>query len=634
MKVLLCGGKKTANIEYSIKPKFETSGDTFKVVTFIENIYDEVFARGDSFDRAVIFEQGITRDFADREEYTLRDKLAAYTNMLGNLGTTGRKINTVFVTTDSDLAALIQEETSVISGRTAVLLTGKGYTVSFMCRLITTDVTKFPEEVLYKPVVDVEAPDLDEGGLDMESMDTYGDPNYVPEEMGEDEDPILGAVPYVDEEQEDFEEGFDNAEEYTEDSNESFGEDEYGSEEYSDDSYNSDEGEDTYDEPLDNVNGDEETMNMTAGFNDYSADEYGDEPEPEDEYSDGQDEDEYGADDEDEYNQNVDDEYENDSEYDSEDEQEPEPEPEPEPKKAKKKAKAKADDGPAISGKLSADKLRKALQPFAARGNSIVVTGCGGCGTSTVAYGLASMVWQLGYTVLLVDMDTKHKTQSYISKQNFDSMDPDGSNLMSAINSSTGINTHVAIVGSGFHLLTMGMGSDAVNVKDIVQRDKLSRFINMSKNEHNFVIYDVPYEDAVDSLKEVSYAADNLVIVIDSSNWGISKALLSICNTDDDDMQEVIFNRAQLVFNRDRNLHKLFGKKVGNTQDIVKAMDAKVYELTGDDPELYFKDMHIAGLIEDDRDFENGWYTENQYAETKKGQQIFGKLLESIVLKD
>ena len=60
-------------------------------------------------------------------------------------------------------------------------------------------------------------------------------------------------------------------------------------------------------------------------------------------------------------------------------------------------------------------------------------------------------------------------------------------------------------------------------------------------------------------------------------------------------------------------------------------MDGKVEELLGEESEYYFSEMHIAGTINEDPDFENGWYESAQYSDTKKGQTIFGDLLVSIV---
>lgn len=285
------------------------------------------------------------------------------------------------------------------------------------------------------------------------------------------------------------------------------------------------------------------------------------------------------------------------------------------------------------NNKVDVNYIKQQLRPFASRGNSIVVTGCGGCGTSTVAYNLANIINQLGYTVLLVDMDTEGRAQSYISKTNYDSMEPDGANLMSAVNSSNGISAQESIVKQGFHLLTMGLGTDTAPVSELLHKEKISRFVNLAKTSHNFVIYDVPFSSATGFLSEITYMTDNLVLVADASNWGITKLMLNVCNISLDDMQDTIFSRAQLVFNRYRNLTKLLGKKVRTGVDITKVVDMKVQELIGEDPGFHFEDLHIAGIINDDPEIENGWFDNVQYSDTPKGQAIFLELLEHIVLK-
>jgi Mrp family chromosome partitioning ATPase len=285
------------------------------------------------------------------------------------------------------------------------------------------------------------------------------------------------------------------------------------------------------------------------------------------------------------------------------------------------------------NGAVTAAKVRKDLQPFAARGNNIVVTGCGGCGTSTIAYSLANIINQLGFTVLLIDFDTEGRAQNYISRANYESMEPEGANLMAAVNSSTNFQSHVSVVRSGFHLLTMGLGSDVAPVSEMLQEDRIQRFLNLAKSSSHFIIYDVPFNSAKGFLKDVTYRADNLVLTVDASNWGVTKTMLSVCNIEENDMQDVMFNKAQIVFNKYRNLNTVFGKPVKTGADIEKAMDRKVIELLGEDPGFHFSDMHIAGIINDDPDFEKGWFADVAYAETKKGQDIFLKLIDNIVLK-
>ena len=281
---------------------------------------------------------------------------------------------------------------------------------------------------------------------------------------------------------------------------------------------------------------------------------------------------------------------------------------------------------------MSDSQIKAALQAFASRGNSIVVTGCGGCGTSTVAFNLANTLCNLGYSVLLVDMDTMGRTQSYISKDNYDSMDADGANLIAAVNSSTGMNAHMAIVRQGFHLLSMGIGGDLAEPDKLIHKQKLMRFTSAAKNGHNFVIYDIPFKYATDFFSEVIHMCDNIVLTVDASNWGVTKTMINMCNIQSDEIQDAMFNRAQLLFNRYKGNNKFFGKKVRNIRNVPKEMDHKVSELIGEEPEFYFKDMHIAGVINEDPEFETGWYSRKHFSDVKKGQQIFIDLIKSIVL--
>ena len=281
---------------------------------------------------------------------------------------------------------------------------------------------------------------------------------------------------------------------------------------------------------------------------------------------------------------------------------------------------------------MSDAQVKAALQAFASRGNSIVVTGCGGCGTSTIAFNLANTLCNLGYSVLLVDMDTMGRTQSYISKDNYDSMDADGSNLIAAVNSSTGMNAHMAIVRQGFHLLSMGIGGDLAEPDKLIHKQKLMRFTSAAKNGHNFVIYDIPFKYATDFFSEVIHMCDNIVLTVDASNWGVTKTMINMCNIQSDEIQDAMFNRAQILFNRYTGANKFFGKKIRNIRNVPKEMDHKVAELIGEEPEFYFKDMHIAGVVNEDPEFEAGWYSRKHFSDVKKGQQIFIDLIKSIVL--
>ena len=277
------------------------------------------------------------------------------------------------------------------------------------------------------------------------------------------------------------------------------------------------------------------------------------------------------------------------------------------------------------------NKVRDKLKPFAARGAAIAVTGFGGSGTSTVAYGLANILCQLGYSVLLVDFDVKGRTQSYITRSCYDAVEPESANIMAAVNSTTGVDRQLSIVKEGFHLLTMGLGADIKPIEEMIKKEKLNRFFNTVKNKHQFVIYDMPFDCATGFCSEITYNCDNIVMVADSSNWGMCKMMLDICNIASEDMQDTIFTRGQVIINKHRNMKKLFGHGFRNAYDMLGILDRQVVELVGD-VGLHFSNMRISGIIPDDPAVEDTYFTENNYSDTRKGQNIFLELVQNILL--
>lgn len=740
MRILLSGGIKTQNIVSGIQKKFKASGDDFIVVEYIDDI-EELFWRGEFFDKALVTEQSITKDYSINDEYTIRHRINNFANMMKSKQ---RKFNYVFLAQTKEMANMIHEEILPILGESAVVLKEPPYTVPFFVSILVTDSKQLPDEIVYTPELTIVNNNIDDnnseitGDMSIESLgsevkapdnfdtevfgvkDGLGD---IGEEFNVDNSIHIDTgvddigVPIGDIEMPDFDDETDD--EPVEEGEEDFSQaDVYNPSEkpllnnknWGDQSINLEGITPIHQsgELDDHIN---ENPSMTTqdtgyipGFDD--TEENGDEIETQEFMSDdpsvyqsqqeqyiennqfnggfeesdqnqmlpGFDTSDYANETyEQDYQNNIDENMYNEQagfnadDYNQQTEPEQEIEqpqvqmqqPTQQPVQTKKGLLNKIGIGrnnnqqsqlqnnniqqnPNNSammnsligiGNVTPDSVKNELKPFAARGNSIVVTGCGGCGTSTVAYSLASIVSQLGYTVLLVDMDTEGRTQNYISKENYDSMEPDGANLMSAVNSSNGINTHISVVRQGFHLLTMGIGTDTAPVNELLHKEKISRFVNLAKTSHNFVIYDIPFASAVGYLSEITYMCDNLVLVTDASNWGVTKTMLNVCNIASDDMQDTVFNRAQFVFNRYRNLYKVLGKKVRTCLDITKVMDQKVAELIGDDPGFHFEDLHIAGIINDDPDIEQGWFEGVQYADTKKGQNIFLELIERIVLK-
>lgn len=80
-------------------------------------------------------------------------------------------------------------------------------------------------------------------------------------------------------------------------------------------------------------------------------------------------------------------------------------------------------------------------------------------------------------------------------------------------------------------------------------------------------------------------------------------------------------------------MNRLFGNKINKLDNIPKLMDKQMFELLGRETGLNFKDMDIAGLINEDPKFEYGWYEKVQYSDTTEGMDMFIELLKNIVLR-
>ena len=277
----------------------------------------------------------------------------------------------------------------------------------------------------------------------------------------------------------------------------------------------------------------------------------------------------------------------------------------------------------------------KLFAAFANRGNSIMVTGAPGAGTSTVAYHLANILRLMNYNVLLVDFDVKGRQQTYIQAANYNATDHDEVRLAQAVNSSQGINQYIAIASQNLHLLNLGLDVDDKPIEQVIQRNRVMKFANQQKNGHHFVIYDVPFEYAAGHLEDITTMADNIVVVQDASTWGAMKTLLYMMNVGDDAILETFFNKAQILFNRYKPNAKILGEKIRRPQDIQRAMDKQLTDLVGADIGYSFRAIHVCGTLNFNQALEDGWLNKDkfQWSATKDGQKAFVEILKSIVFR-
>lgn len=586
MKVLISGGEKTQNIVDALHRKYENSGVDFIVVQYIDDI-EEVFTRGEYIDRMLLIEQSWTHDFSNDNDRVVRQRINKFIEGINTRRVTG--VQYIFLAQTEQMAELVSEEIIQIQDDSIILIKEPKYTVGFFASIITAEFNQLPDNIVYKPQI----------GLPQENIKQKTEPNtsdIVPTSLWQDN---FSDAP--NEEDRKLLSGlFDNSD------------------------FSSIEPEITDVTDVTDVIGVTDTPEISE-FHDVPVEESTSSNLPEiSEFQDNNNTSTNGYLDlnlmlgniytDNSINRGIANTYTKITDG----------------VKNKDKVLPAENKRPVIDNA----QLKASLDAIAARGNSMVLTGCGGCGVSTIAYNLANVIYHLGYTVLLVDMDTIGRTQHYISKDNYDSTDAHSNNLVEAFSTTTGIDAHVGIAREGFRILTIGIGSDVISLDRFLKDNRIARFVNMTRSNYNFVIYDIPFKDAVGVAGEITAMADNVVFVIDSSNWGITKSMLQLSNIESDDMEDIIFNKMQIVYNKFRGIKKVMGKRVKSIEDIAKVIDDKIFELSGLNTGYYFQSISVSGVIKYDESFENGWYNTEQYSDSPKGQQEFIKLLYNILLKE
>lgn len=283
-----------------------------------------------------------------------------------------------------------------------------------------------------------------------------------------------------------------------------------------------------------------------------------------------------------------------------------------------------------ISRKAEED-LRKMLSTFRNKGTSIVITGTNCSGKSVTAYNLANLITRLGFTALVVDMDTVNRAQAYINSDAYDaihSLDPENPSLKQALNStSMGISKYASIVRPGFHILTMGLAGDIVKGEKLAPRQKLARFGSNVRNNYNVVIYDMPFDVATDYAEDITFTADHIMITCEASNHGLMNLMLAMCNIEKEDMQETMFAHSQLCLTKYIELKKVFGQDVKNVRQGLLRIDREVQDLLGVDPEFYFSSIPVCGIMKFNNEYERTWFSKEAYSDTREGRAEYVELL-------
>ena len=276
------------------------------------------------------------------------------------------------------------------------------------------------------------------------------------------------------------------------------------------------------------------------------------------------------------------------------------------------------------------NKLKEKLDVFKRNGCIITVTGGKASGKTTVAGNLANILCKFGYSVLVIDMDTVSKGQTTLNQDNFVTINS-GRSEQSALKSALGstsdrIGRFVSIVRPGFHVLGTSTRADKLSYEDI-ENKYINRFLHNCQNSYNFIIVDIPFEAAADRFADMVTIANQLVITERLDNAGLMDMLIDMSNIEDEDMTDAIFEKAKVIFNMDYGAKALLGKKVNKTSDVLNALDIRLNEVIGFNPDYSFSDLEVVYAIKHNNNIKNYILDKKYYSDTVEGKNLFVDLL-------
>lgn len=666
MKVLICAGQKTDAVVGALSRKFDNNGDAIQGVRYCEEIHEK-FMLGTTYDRVVIFETAITHD----EELNMdvcRDRIE---ELVSNISVRGTDETIVFIVESEGLADVILSETFEISDREAVIQMAGPYKVTFIARAMITSVDELASEIGYKPSNNETGFDEKDAGSE-NGEELFGDTaetDGYSESTGDDIEDILGELGIGGGEQSSdelyglYNNDTEKEELITEEEEDGL----YNSLEGQEDVHNTHEEVDEYDDEVNNeiyepdINAEEGNNGYEGGDRDYEddtgiydedtadeslyteneVDEIRDIRNNKIEYVDGRtgtvgdlrfctkcgekltardarkvymtgrcpkclgvllktDSHKEEEVDQSLYKDNVDnEEYEDD-----------------------------------IEGVEVSNQLKSVMKLISKKGYTICFTGCDGAGVSTTAFNSANVISAMGYSVLLIDLDTYNRAQGYLSYRVYKGTGVSGTNLIEAVNTDKDIMSSVVVVRSGFHALTIGIAEDLAKPEDILKEDRLSKFITESKTKYDFVVVDTKLHELSRFLKPVAYMMDDIVAVVDDSKHGIIKYMLEMTNIENEDAQYSLFSRHKVILNRYRGTKEILGYKVRKTSELMKTLDKIVSGITGCELDIFFRDIPIVFTIPFIPEMEEYWFNKKQVSDTRKGKELFRDLVASILMKE
>lgn len=282
----------------------------------------------------------------------------------------------------------------------------------------------------------------------------------------------------------------------------------------------------------------------------------------------------------------------------------------------------------------SVQEIINSLALAGARHSSYIFTGARGCGVTTIAFNTAYIIAQLGFSVLYIDCDTVNKGSSFITLNNYNALhtsEDTRSSLLTAISNPSNIDNYINVLEPGFHILGMGIDYDKRPLEDIMKREKFQRFINLAKDDYNFVVYDLPFNTMLTVGEDAIYNSDKIAYVTESNTKGFMSLLNDMANINDEDVRTVLFTRLNVLLNRHSKETLYFAKKLNKISAVIREIDGVASEVTSGQSELMINDLNFICTIPFIMALNNMWLNKINYMKNREIHDIFLKVTRAIV---
>ena len=257
---------------------------------------------------------------------------------------------------------------------------------------------------------------------------------------------------------------------------------------------------------------------------------------------------------------------------------------------------------------VEAHGIKEKLGSTAKSGCNIVVTGCCGCGNSTVAYNLAVVLAKLGFKTLIVDFDTIDRALSYVGADSYEALGLESMSLESAINQGVRLGSAIRGVRKGLYAIGLGAAVDAYSFEETVKVENIAKFMSDAKNQFEFVVYDIPLYTSIGKCTTAVSICDRLLLTSGANTSDMMKTVTALTNIEDDTLLRMMFTKSTPVFTKMKQGGLILGRKTASEKDIVKQADAIIQWLAGEDIGVHFSDMNRAVSIKYDDKYDECWY--------------------------